>query len=301
MRHDELARVEHEPALDIEHLSARWLGTLAPSTRRGYTTDARSWLAHCSKAELDPSVANGRDLTAWLDGLSHLKPSTRARRLSAVSSLYRWLKDEGIVDLVPEVARSSRPQSRGQDDARLVGLDQAAAARLLAAADDHSPRMAALVAVGLTTGLRVEELLGLTGSQLRTDSGGRVLATVSGKRARTRTVVVPPMAAERLASLTPAHSGQPYFVTRNGMPWTQREVRDALKRLGRSIDAPALHPHLLRHTAASLALASGATMESVRVMLGHESLATTQRYVRAAGALDASPAYVLAAALSPDF
>ncbi|MGY5766689.1 tyrosine-type recombinase/integrase [Brachybacterium sp. DNPG3] len=58
-----------------------------------------------------------------------------------------------------------------------------------------------------------------------------------------------------------------------------------------------VHPHLLRHTAASLALATGADMEAVRAMLGHKSLATTQRYVRAASALDRSPAYALAAAL----
>lgn len=297
MRHDELARVEHEPALDIERLSARWLGMLAPSTRRGYRSDARSWLAHCSEVGLDPRAATGRDLAAWLDGLSHLKASTRARRLSAVSSLYGWLKDEGMIVAVPEVPRSSRPRSRGQDDARLVGLDKSTATRLLAAADVHSPRMAALVAVGLTTGLRIDELLGLTPSHLRTDGGGRVLATVIGKRGRTRTVVVPPLAAERLVALTP-DVRDPYFMTRTGKPWTQREARDALGRLGRSIGVSKLHPHLLRHTAASLALASGASMEAVRAMLGHESLATTQRYVRAAGALDNSPAYALAAALS---
>lgn len=298
MRHDELTEVENRPRLDIAHLSSRWLGTLAPSTRRGYTSDVRSWLAHCSETELDPTVANGRDLTAWLDGLAHLKPSTRARRLSAVLSMYCWLKDEGVVGSIPEVPRASRPRVRGQDDARLVGLDQATAARLLAVADDHSPRMAALVAVGLTTGLRVDELLGLTGSHLRTDGGGRVLATVTGKREKTRTVVVPPLAAERLAALTKDCPRDPYFSTRTSKPWTQREARDSLRRLGRRIDIPNLHPHLLRHTAASLALSSGASMEAVRAMLGHESLATTQRYVRAAGALDASPAYALAVALT---
>lgn len=211
--------------------------------------------------------------------------------------MYGWLKEEGLVSHVPEVPRSSRPRPRGQDDARLVGLDQATATKLLAAADKHSPRMAALVAVGLTTGLRIEELLGLTPSHLRVDGGGRVLATVTGKRERVRTVVVPPMAAERLARLNPDEPSDPYFATRTGRPWTQREVRDALGRLGQNIGIPKLHPHLLRHTAASLALTSGASMESVRAMLGHESLATTQRYVRAAGALESSPAYVLAAAL----
>lgn len=296
MRYD-VAKVEDEARLDVEKLSSRWLGTLAPSTRRGYTTDVRSWLAHCSEVQLEASVANGRDLTAWLDGLSHLKPATRARRLSAVSSFYLWLKDEGIVKVVPAVARASRPRSRGQDDARLVGLDQATAARLLRVADHHSPRMSALVAVGLTTGLRIEELLGLIPAEVRTDGGGRVLATVTGKREKTRTVVVPPLAAERLSQLHPNSVDVRYFRTRSGKQWSQREARDALVRLGERAGIPQLHPHLLRHTAASLALASGASMEAVRAMLGHASLATTQKYVRAAGTLNSSPAYALAAAI----
>lgn len=297
MRH-EVVEVDHGPRLDVEAIAARWLGTLAPSTRRGYSADVRSWVSYCAEAGLDPRAASGRDLTAWLDGLVHLKPSTRARRLSAVTSLYAWLKDEGLVSHVPEVPRTSRPRVRGQDDARLIGLDRTSAARLVRSADDHSLRMSALVAVGLTTGLRIEELLSLTPARLRTDGGGRVLATVTGKRDRTRTVVVPPLAAERLLAIEPEDACELYFRTRTGRAWSQREARDALARLGRGAGVPGLHPHLLRHTAASLALASGASMEAVRAMLGHSSLATTQRYVRAAGALDASPAYVLAAALS---
>lgn len=288
--------VESPSQTDLGRLRARWLGTLAPSTRRGYSTDARSWIEHCARVGLDPREATGRDLTAWLDELSHLRPSTRARSLSAVMSMYAWMKDEGVVAVVPEVPSGSRPRARGQDDARLVGLDQATAHRLLVAADGHSRRMAALVALGLTTGLRIQEMLSLTPSTLRTDGGGRVLATVTGKRERTRTVVVPPLAAERLAALDPDTSSTPYFRTRTRRQWSQREARDSLARLGDRIGVR-LHPHLLRHTAASLALATGADMESVRAMLGHESLSTTQRYVRAASALDRSPAYALAAVL----
>lgn len=283
------------PQTDLQELESRWLGTLAPTTRRGYSADARSWMTHCVEVGLDPRSATGRDLSAWLDTLSRLRPATRARRLSAVTSMYQWLKDEGVVAAVPEVPRTSRPRTRGQDDARLVGLDAATAHTLLAAADEHSARMAALVAVGLTTGLRIAEMLSLTPADVRTDGGGRVLATVTGKRDRTRTVVVPPLAAERLAVLAPEQD-EPYFRTRTGRRWSQRQARDALARLGKKIGIP-LHPHLLRHTAASLALATGADMEAVRAMLGHESLATTQRYVRAASALDRSPAYALAAAL----
>lgn len=282
---------------DLGPFHARGLGTLAPSTRRGYSTDARSWIEHCASVGLDPREATGRDLTARVDGLIHLRPSTCARRLSAVLSMYAWLKDEGVMTVVPAVPRASRPRAPGQDDARLVGLDQQTAHQLLIAADDHSPRMAALVTLGLTTGFRIQEMLSLTPSAVRAGGGGRVLATVIGKRERTHTVVVPPLAAERLAALAPADSSAPYFRNRTGRRWSQREARDALARLGDRVGIR-VHPHLLRHTAASLTLATGADMGAVRATLGHESLATTQRYVRAASALDRSPAYALAASLS---
>lgn len=87
-------------------------------------------------------------------------------------------------------------------------------------------------------------------------------------------------------------------MTRTGKAWTQREVRDTLTRLGRRRGLR-LHPHLLRHSAASISLARGANIEAVRDMLGHASLSTTQRYVRAAATLDGSPAYSLATAVAP--
>lgn len=282
---------------DLDTLAARWLGGLAPATRSGYAADARAWLAYATANGIDPATATCRDLAAWVATLDDLAPSTRARRVAGVRSFYTWLRDEGVVAAVPELPRSARPRTRGQDDARLVGLGADEASRVMAAADIHSPRMSALVALTLTTGLRIHEALALTAGDLRVGGGGRVTATISGKGDRVRTVVVPPLAVERLDAIRPTEGGA-FFRTRTGRVWGQREARDALARLGVRLRLD-LHPHTLRHTAASLALAGGANVEAVRAMLGHASLTTTQKYVRAAGNLDQSPAYALAAAVAP--
>lgn len=282
----------------LEQLRGRWLGGLAPATARGYSADVAAWLAWCQGAGVDPAAAGDRDLTAYLAAIAELAPATKARRLAGIRSFYVWLRDEEVVTTVPTVPAGSRPRVRGRDDARLVGLDAAAAARLLGAADAHSPRMAALVATLLTTGARISEALELAPSQLRHGAGGRVTATITGKGDRTRTVVVPPLALERLEAIRPDDDADRFFRTRTGRPWTQRQVRDALTRFGRRHNLP-LHPHLLRHSAASISLARGVNIEAVRDMLGHGSLSTTQRYVRAAATLDGSPAYSLAAAIAP--
>lgn len=284
----------------LDTLTSRWLGTLAPTTRSGYSADARAWLSYAYSEGIDPKSATGRDIAGWVATLAALAPSTRARKVAGVRSFYAWLRDEGVVAAVPELPRSARPRVRGQDDARLVGLSSSDAYRVMSAADEHSPRMAALVSVLFTTGLRIQEALALTVDDLRVDGGGRVTATITGKGERVRTVVVPPVAVERLDAIRPRDGGV-YFRTRTGRSWDQREARDALSRMGNRLGMH-LHPHILRHTAASLSLANGRDIDAVRMMLGHSSLTTTQRYVRAAGNLDRTPAYVLQEAIttSPD-
>lgn len=283
----------------LEQLRARWLGGLAPSTARGYSTDVAAWLNWCEEVGIDPATAQDRDLTGYLAAIADRAPSTRARRLAGIRSFYTWLHDEGAVDVVPAVPAGSRPRVRGRDDARLLGVDIETAAALITAADQWSPRMSALVATLLATAARISEGLSLTPAHLRPAGGGRVVTTIHGKGDRVRTVAVPPLALERLEAIAPEDPSLPFFVTRTGRAWSPREARDSLSRLGRRAGIP-LHPHLLRHSGASIALAQGADIEAVREMLGHSSLSTTQRYLRARRALDASPTYAIAAAIAPE-
>jgi integrase len=62
---------------------------------------------------------------------------------------------------------------------------------------------------------------------------------------------------------------------RNGQPLRVSTFRSAFDAAARTIGVPALHPHQLRHTAASLAIASGADVKVVQQMLGHSSATMT--------------------------
>jgi integrase len=62
---------------------------------------------------------------------------------------------------------------------------------------------------------------------------------------------------------------------RNGQPLRVSTFRVAFGAASRAIGVPDLHPHELRHTAASLAIASGAHVKVVQQMLGHSSATTT--------------------------
>ncbi len=62
---------------------------------------------------------------------------------------------------------------------------------------------------------------------------------------------------------------------RNGQPLRVATFRTAFSTASRAIGVPDLHPHQLRHTAASLAIASGADVKVVQQMLGHSSATMT--------------------------
>ncbi|GAA4726247.1 hypothetical protein GCM10023350_06220 [Nocardioides endophyticus] len=62
---------------------------------------------------------------------------------------------------------------------------------------------------------------------------------------------------------------------RNGQPLRVSTFRTAFSAAARAIDVPDLSPHKLRHTAASLAIASGADVKVVQQMLGHSSATMT--------------------------
>lgn len=279
--------------LDLERALERWLGgSTSTHTRRAYGRDVAQWRAWCVGRGVDQLRPTGRDLAEHLAAMGGSE-SAKVRRQAAVRSWYRWLRDEGATDADPMPPEGQRPRVRGLNAARRVGLAERQVQQLVAVADEHSDRAGALVALLLTTALRIGEALSI--DELHRDRGsGLVTATVLGKRRKWRTVVVPPMAAERCARL-----GKPLFVTRTGRRMAQQDAYALMQTLRKRTEIGRLFPHLLRHSSATIALRNGANIRAVQEMLGHASLDTTQIYTVAAGVLDHSPAHLLAARITP--
>ena len=172
-------------------------------------------------------------------------------------------------------------------------LNKAEILRLLAVAKARNPRDYAMMLVFLGAGLRVSEVVGLSCRDVREDGeGGAYLHVRAGKGKKDRLVPVPdavPAAVQaylvackrRLGSTDPLFLAQDSRAAKRGIkPMETRSCGVRLRVLleGAGV-AKRISPHSLRHTFALACLRQGKNIIAVARLLGHSTVATTQRYV----------------------
>jgi integrase/recombinase XerC len=266
-------------------------------------------LAHQRRASIHTLTAYRRDLSLLQDSAgtrplaqlqSHelrrqamrlhgqgLSARSLARTLSAWRSYYRWLARRSVLTTDP--CAGLRAPKRPRALPKALAIDQAAA--LLAAPGDDllAVRDRAMFELFYSSGLRLAELAALDMVAGRQGAGGLDLSggevTVTGKRAKTRTVPVGVKAVEALQAwleqrlAIAAADETALFVSRRGTRLSPRAIELRLahwaKKSGLGLH---VHPHMLRHSFASHVLQSSGDLRAVQEMLGHASIGTTQIY-----------------------
>ncbi|MBS0171610.1 MAG: site-specific tyrosine recombinase XerD [Nitrospira sp.] len=224
-------------------------------------------------------------LSAFLNHLhrSGLASASRARALAAIRSLFRFLKQEGMVSANPTV--SLRSTSRARRLPKTLSVEEVT--RLLSlpvgsSLEDQRDR--AMVEVLYAAGVRVSELIGLKIDQCNLDVG---YLGITGKGDKQRVVPIGrPAVAEMQAYLLHVRplllkqrSSRYVFVSRRGTPLTRQGFWKLLRiRAQRAGIGRLPSPHMLRHSFATHLLQGGADLRSVQAMLGHADIATTQIY-----------------------
>ena len=284
----------------LPNLVAAWLGSLrTDNTRQAYARDMREWLTWTDSRGRDPLAVRRADVDAYRLTLEEegLRPTTRARRLAALSSFYRYAETVEVLGANP-VANIARPKTSEAYVDLTPALDREETGRLLASAT--SPRDRALVLVLTVQALRVSEALSLDLDRTEIVRG-HVTYVVTGKGGRVDRVPLPPVVADALAAVGKSEdrTSGPVFLGESGEPLSRHGVTRALARLGRAAGlSRTLHPHMLRATAITRALDEGASLRDVQDLARHSDPKTTRRYDRNRGALDRHASYVIAAALS---
>lgn len=245
-------------------------------TVAAYRRDLANLADYCGSIRL--RELNRIQVQDWLVAghAAGLAASTLARRLSAVSSFL----DAAVQAhwIATNVAATVHPPKQPKRLPRTLPPEQTAA--LLSETDTgNDSRDLALLAVMYGCGLRVSEAVGLDLADLDLQSSElRVL----GKGRKERVVPVPDAALQLIRSYLaerPATREEAIFLNRQGGRLTTRSVQRMLKSRALATGADvSVTPHRLRHSFATHLLAGGVDLRAIQELLGHASLATTERY-----------------------
>ncbi|WP_298213609.1 tyrosine-type recombinase/integrase [Acidocella sp.] len=279
-----------------EALLAEYRGWLGGECRAGaktvetYAPDVRAFLAFCAEhtgEAVTPGLLGGlraADFRAFLAraALRGDVNATRARKLSALKSLYRYLRRRHGVDDA-QLSLIARPKPRPPLPKALPPADALRVVREIGEDADEpwiQARDTALMALLYGAGLRIAEALALDIGDLPAADGA---LRVTGKGNKQRIAPLLPALRAALAAWLALHPnpgrGEPLFIGARGGRLNpgvaQKRLRDFRRLHGLPEHAT---PHALRHSFATHLLAGGADLRSIQDLLGHASLSTTQRY-----------------------
>ncbi|MFZ0254500.1 MAG: site-specific tyrosine recombinase XerD [Gammaproteobacteria bacterium] len=271
-------------------LDAMWLEEgLSQHTLAAYRCDLEKFSASLRSQEKKTLLeATREDVQAFLATFANAPPRSMARRLSSLRRFFRYQVRQGRLEHNPTALIDGPRLGRALPET----LSEDEVERLLQAPVTHTPRGLrdrAMIEVLYATGLRVSELVSLTLTQLNTHQG---VLRVTGKGNRERLV---PLGEEALYWLERylqqarpllLHRGganDVLFSTRRGTAMTRQAFWYRIKGYAAKsgIQTP-LSPHSLRHAFATHLLNHGADLRVVQLLLGHQSISTTQIYTHVA-------------------
>ena len=235
------------------------------------TSDIFDFLSYLAKDR-----TNNPDSPAPDYGIS---PSSRARKLSAIKSFYKYLTirtkqltENPVADLEYPKLRKSLP--------KYLTLEQSS--RLLqAVSGQNQARDYAILMLFLNCGIRRSELVGLNISDVYEDR-----IRVVGKGNKERIVYFGASCRKAIDAYLSERAkvvlsdNRALFGSRNGNRISVDAVHALVKKafLKAGLDATQFSAHKLRHTAATMMLSGGVDVKTVQEVLGHENLNTTQIY-----------------------
>ena len=239
-----------------------------------------------------------RSYLKWLNDQGLQKPSL-ARKLACLKSFFRYLVEEGQLSRNPaSVIRSPR---QGKKLPTVLTKDEANA--LLDSPTTQSwleLRNQAMLEMLYSCGARVSELVGLNSEDIDIEAQ---FLRLKGKGKKERRIPLGTVAIEalqayqqslatrRFSSSTarrqvtqPGNGGAktPLFKNSRGGRLTTRSVERIIKHRTDGRFHKSVTPHTLRHSFATHLLDEGADLRAIQELLGHSSLATTQKYTHVA-------------------
>jgi integrase/recombinase XerC len=269
---------------------ARFIGYIdaKPKTIETYTRAIRQFMKWLQANDItQPTRA---DILAYRDELlATVKPSTVQNYIVAVRQLFAWLYQEGSYPNVADKIKGAKLDRKNKKD-YLRSREVKDVLSKIDTDEITGKRDYALFALMVTCGLRTIEVARANIEDMRTVGDSKVLY-IQGKGHDEKTEYVklaePIERALRayLAARGPLDTKAPLFASHSnnnaGERITTRSVSGIVKRrlVEAGYDSEYLTAHSLRHTAGTLNLLNGGTVEETQQLLRHVDINTTMIYL----------------------
>ena len=257
----------------------------------GYQRDSIQFFNHIKRQEnKDVTLSLLQDLQPhhirlWLADMNekNMARTSIARKFSAIRSFFSWLNQNKLADIQvmstisPPRGQASLPKPLSVDHI----LELIKIAESLPNDSFVGLRNSNLFTLLYGCGLRISEALSLNIGDI---TNHVETITVWGKGNKQRMIPMLPYVREKLLSYISYHpnNGQddaPLFIGTRGNRMSPRLAQMAVKDIRHTMGLPdSVTPHALRHSYASHLLGQGVDLRSIQELLGHDSLASTQRY-----------------------
>ncbi len=257
----------------------------SPHTIAAYERDLKQVAAYLKEREIRWDKAGNVTLRGFLAELHEKKrqKTTIGRKLAALRSFYDFcLRKKYVAENPAKIL--SRPRLEKRVPSFLSEDETSQLLDLPRGGEPLDLRDRAILELFYATGIRVSELVGIETGDLHF---GERLVRVRGKGKKERIVPFGGKALEALQDYRRARAvlaaggdgGEAFFLNYRGGRLTTRSVQRMVHRyIRQTAVARKISPHSLRHSFASHLLGRGADLRVIQELLGHASLATTQKY-----------------------
>jgi len=264
----------------------RYERSASPQTVQTYEESLREFESYISLRDSGLSLqAVDADLIRdWMEGLMDKgnSASTINKKLSALRSFYRFSLKRGLVEKDPAHAVTGPKKSKPLPQFLREGEMDRLLDQFEWNNDFNNVRARTILVLLYEAGLRRSELTGLNDDDVDFDAGQ---LKVTGKRNKQRIIPFGRELADALRQYMTLRDSQfdnnngAVFLDNKGKRMTGSQVYATVhKYLSMATSLKKRSPHVLRHSFATAMLNNGAGLESIKNLLGHESVSTTEIY-----------------------
>lgn len=261
----------------VEHLNKKGR---SPSTVLAYRSDLEQLISYLAESKQKTLVeqVNQADLESFRDHLLANKytPKSASRKLNAVKTFFRWMKDEGVITSDASVG-VGHPKIEASKPKYLSPLEYRALRDVVRA----DSRVAAIIELILQTGMRISEV-----ANLKLDQVGDDTVEIEEYATQPQRIVHMNSAAKEALDEylkdRPESSVGNVFVSKNGKPLAVRNIRAAIDRYMQKAEIPGYSVNDIRTTFIVENLKRGVDLVTISHAAGHKRLSTTERYLELA-------------------